>query len=68
MNKRGNLIQRPDAEIWYWYQHTEKYKEYGVSKAFYCREHNLDKKKFNNLHYRIAYIRDTSSSYESICD
>ena len=68
MNKRGNLIKRPYAEIWYWYQHIEKFKEHGKSKAAYCCEHNLDLKKFNNLYYRIAYIRDTSPIYESICD
>ena len=51
------MITRDDDEVWYWYEHCEKFLKTKMGQTEYCKLNNVNYKSFSNLYYRIVYRR-----------
>lgn len=51
-------LRLPDDEIWKWYQIIKDQKKSGLAGMKYCKQHNIDYKKFANQRFRMFNIKD----------
>ncbi len=52
------MIEMDNDEIWYWYEIVEDFKKKRLSKTVYCKQYNLELKKFCNMYYRCELNRE----------